>query len=255
MSEYGEFIQEDMGVSIVGGLGEPRVSVIGCGGAGNNVVESLYWNHPGLDTIAVSDNEERLSSVGCSSAIFVKPEDIQEIEEQYYDCIRAKLSDSDIAFVVVGLGGVFGSVVAPLVARVAHDVGMTVISIGIHPFDSEQRTGMDETVQLLRTLSDATIVIDNNRLFEIADDISVDEGFGIINSSVSKIITTVTTRISEQIVSMMRGDIAEEIRFDIMSLSDTVHQPSAPADNFMEPSSGLAQAAMFSVEGPAFNFM
>ncbi len=253
MSEFEEFIQEDMDVSIAGGIGEPRVTVVGCGGAGNNIVESLYWNHPGVETIAVGDSEDRLSSVGCSSALLVRPEEIAEVEELYYECIRSKLADTDIAFVVVGLGGVFGSRIAPLVARVAHDMGITAISIGIHPFDAEQRSGMDETVQALRSLSDATIVIDNNRLFEIAEDMTVEDGFGVINRSVSKIITTVTSRITDQIVSMMGGDIAEEIRFDIMSLSDSVHQLAAP-ESFVEPGQGFAQASLFSVEGPSFSF-
>ncbi len=242
-----------MDVSIMGGIGEPRVTVIGCGGAGNNVVESLYWNHPGVDTIAVSDSDERLSSVGCSSALLVRPEDVSEVEELYYECIRSKLADTDIAFVVVGLGGVFGSRVAPLAARVAHDMGITAISIGIHPFDAEQRMGVDETVSRLRSLSDATIIIDNNRLLEIDGDMSVEDGFGVINRSISKIITTVTSRITDQVISMMRGDIAEEIRFDIMSLSDSVQQLS-PAEGFASPEHGLAQASMFSVEGPSFTF-
>ena len=242
-----------MDVSIVGGIGEPRVTVVGCGGAGNNVVESLYWNHPGVETVALSDSEERLSSVGCSSALFVRPEEMAEVEELYYDCIASKLADTDIAFVVVGLGGTFGARVAPLVARVAHEMGITAISIGIQPFDAEQRSGMDETVQQLRSLSDATIVIDNNRILEIEQDISIEDGFGIINRSVSKIISTVTSRISDQIMSLMRGDIADEIRFDIMSLSDDVHQMT-PGEAFSMPEHGVAQAALFSVEGPAFTF-
>ncbi len=253
MSEFGEYIQEDLDVSIAGGIGEPRVTVVGCGGAGNNIIESLYWNHPGVETIAVGDNEDRLSSVGCSSALLIRPEELAEVEELYYECIRSKLADADIAFVVSGLGGVFGSRVAPLVARAAHDIGITVISIGIHPFDTEQRSGMDETVQLLRSLSDATIVIDNNRLFEIAEDMTVEDGFSVVNKSVSKIITTVTSRITDQIVSMMSGDIAEEIRFDIMSLSDGV-QHLGPVEGLVEPGQEFAQASLFSVEGPSFTF-
>lgn len=254
MSEFGEFIQEDMDVTIAGGIGEPRVSVFGCGGAGNNVIESLYWNQPGLDTVAMSDNEDRLSCIGCTSALLVRPEDIPEVEELYYDSVKAKLAEYDIAFVITGLGGVFGSRVAPLVARVARDTGITVISICIHPFDAEQRSGMDETVMQLRSLSDATIVIDNNRLFEVAEDMTLEEGFDVVNKSVARIIETVTSRISDQIVSMMRGDIAEEIRFDIMSLSDSFHHLT-PGEGFSSPADhGFAQASMFSVEGPTFTF-
>lgn len=253
MSEFGEFIQEDMDVTIANGVGEPRVAAVGCGGAGNNVVENLYWNHPGVDTIAISDSEDRLSAIGCSTALLVKPEDIHDVEELYYDCIRAKLAEYDIAFVISGLGGVFGSRVAPLVARAGRDMGITVISIGIHPFDAEQRSGMDESIMQLRSLSDATVVIDNNSLFEIDENMTLEEGFSVINQGVSKIISTVTARISDQIMSMMRGDIAEEIRFDIMSLTESVH-PLAHAQGFADPASGLAQASLFSVEGPAFTF-
>jgi cell division protein FtsZ len=253
MSEFGEFIQEGMDVSIVGGIGEPKVCVVGCGGAGNNVVEGLYWDHPGIETIALNDNQDRLCSISCSSALLIRPEDIDSVEELYGEAIREKLSNSDIVFVVVGLGGTFGSVVAPVVTKVAKEMNLTVLSVGIQPFAEEMRPHCEETLKELRVMSDAVVVIDNNKLTEISEDLTVEEGFKIIQNGISKIITAVCQHITDQIASYLNTDIAEEIRYDLQSMSD-VGNEQMPGHAVTGTESAFMQESLFSVEGPFFNF-
>jgi cell division protein FtsZ len=253
MSEFGEFIQEGMDVSIVGGIGEPKVCVVGCGGAGNNVVEGLYWDHPGVETIALNDNQDRLSSISCSSALLIRPEDIDSVEELYGDSIRSSLSNSDIVFVVVGLGGAFGSRVAPVVSRIAKEMNLTVLSVGIQPFAEEMRPHSESTLEELKALSDAVIVIDNNKLTEISEDLTLEEGFKLIQNGISKIITTVCQHITDQIASYLNSDIAEEIRFDLQSMSDSTLEP-VTGHAVTGAESAFMQASLFSVEGPFFNF-
>ncbi len=253
MSEFGEFIQEGMDVSIVGGIGEPRVCVVGCGGAGNNVVEGLYWDHPGIETIAINDNQDRLCSISCSSALLIRPEDVETVEELYGEAIRGKLSNSDIVFVVVGLGGTFGSIAAPVVSRIAKEMNLTVLSVGIQPFAEEMRPHCEETLAELKSQSDAVIVIDNNKLTEISEELTVDEGFKIIQDGISKIITAVCRHITDQIASYLSTDIAEEIRYDLQSMSDTgPGHTTGQAVGGVE--SAFTQAALFSIEGPLFHF-
>ena len=253
MSEFGEFIQEGMDVSIVGGIGEPRVCVVGCGGAGNNVVEGLYWDHPGIETIALNDNQDRLCTISCSSALLIRPEDMEAAEELYGDAIREKLSNSDIVFVVVGLGGTFGSIVAPIVSRIAKEMNLTVLAVGIQPFAEEMRSHCEATLGELKNLSDAVVVIDNNKLAEISEDLTVEEGFKIIQNGISKIITAVCQHITDQIASYLNTDIAEEIRYDLLSMGDTGHE-QAPGSVVTGAESAFMQASLFSVEGPFFNF-
>jgi|GEM_PF-4999627 cell division protein FtsZ len=251
MSEYGNFAQDGMDFSIVGPMEEPRVAVVGCGGAGCNIVEHLYWEHPEYDTIAVNDSAERLSTLSCSSSIYVRPEDIQDIEDIYSEKLQKQLQQSDIVFVVAGIGGSFGSVAGPFVASAAAQLGLTVISICIQPFSEENRSGIEDIINRMRASSCATVVIDNNSLHEVASGLTLEEGFQIINRAVSKIVETVIARITEQLHAVLQLDFTEELRYDIMSLAE---QPSdiMPAS----PVSGVeaAQSYLFTVHGPYLHF-
>ncbi|MBX8644239.1 MAG: hypothetical protein KIY12_05905 [Thermoplasmata archaeon] len=252
MSEFGDFIQEGLDVSVVGGIGEPRVCVVGCGGAGTNVVEALYWEHPDFETIAINDNQDRLCSVSCTSALLVRPEDIESVEELYIDAIKAKLVNSGIVFIVTGLGGVFGSRVSTVVAKAAREMDLTVVSIGIRPFAEESRSQCDETIAELRSLSDAIVVIDNSKLAEISEDLTLEEGFSIVQQGISRIILSVCQHINDQISAYFNTDIAEELRYDIMSMNDV--RNSTPIEPQTDGATGMMQASLFSVEGPHFNF-
>jgi len=253
MSEFGDFTQEGMDVSIVGGIGEPRVSVVGCGGAGTNIAERLYWEHPDIETVAVNDNQDRLCSVACSSALLIRPEDIDAVEELYLEAIKAKIVNAGIIFVVTGLGGTFGSRVAPVVARAAKEMDITVVSIGIRPFVEESRSQCEKTIAELKSISDAIVVIDNNKLTELSDEITLEDGFRIVQEGISKIILSVCRHINDQISQYFSSDIAEELRYDILSMGNVQQE----ADATLTPpqqESGFMQASLFTIGGPYFNF-
>ena len=102
-------------------------------------------------------------------------------------------------------------------------------------------------------MSDAVVVIDNNKLTEISEDLTVEEGFKIIQNGISKIITAVCQHITDQIASYLNTDIAEEIRYDLQSMSD-VGNEQMPGHAVTGTESAFMQASLFSVEGPFFNF-
>jgi len=254
MSESGEFVQEGIGFSIVGMGEEPRVCAVGCGGAGNNVIESLYWNHPGIETIAVNDDEDRLCNTSCGSAVLMKNFDDPQMSEVYSECLRSKVNNSDIVFVIAGLGGSFGARVSPQVAEAASNAGKTVVSVVISPFQAEGREESRQTVEELRRHSAATLVIDNNSVAELGEDITLQEGFELINRSISRFITAVTSTISDMVKNLNADqvDIAEELKYDIASLHE---EPAGVAGSVQ--TEGVAQASlsnMFSLMGPATNF-
>jgi len=92
--------------------------------------------------------------------------------EESYDQIKHALRGADMVFVTAGEGGGTGSGAAPVVARIAKDLGALTVGIVTLPFKFEgtKRRGQAETgVDTLRRECDTTIVIPNDRLLEVLD--------------------------------------------------------------------------------------
>src|SRR5439155_1378998 len=92
--------------------------------------------------------------------------------EEGYDQVKNALRGADMVFVAAGEGGGTGSGAAPVVARIARDLGALTVGIVTMPFKFEgtkRRTQADQGVQALRAACDTTIVIPNDRLLEVLD--------------------------------------------------------------------------------------
>jgi cell division protein FtsZ len=55
--------REQIVATLSKGLVEPKISVVGCGGAGNNVVNSIYWSNKKVETVAVNTDESKLDNI------------------------------------------------------------------------------------------------------------------------------------------------------------------------------------------------
>jgi cell division protein FtsZ len=100
------------------------------------------------------------------------PEIGRRAAEEGYDQIKRTLRGSDMVFVTAGEGGGTGSGAAPVVARVARELGALTVGIVTTPFKFEgtrRRKQADEGVELLRQSCDTLIVIPNDRLLEVLD--------------------------------------------------------------------------------------
>jgi cell division protein FtsZ len=92
--------------------------------------------------------------------------------EENHDQIKNALRGSDMVFVTAGEGGGTGSGAAPIVARIAREVGALTVGIVTMPFKFEgtkRRAQADAGVEDLRAACDTTIVIPNDRLLEVLD--------------------------------------------------------------------------------------
>jgi cell division protein FtsZ len=92
--------------------------------------------------------------------------------EDAYDTIKRTLRGSDMVFVTAGEGGGTGSGAAPVVARVARELGALTVGIVTMPFKFEgtrRRKVADEGLQALREACDTLIVVPNDRLLEVLD--------------------------------------------------------------------------------------
>jgi cell division protein FtsZ len=161
------------------------IRVVGVGGAGSNAVnrmidagvsdvEFLVVNTD-VQQLALSDaplkihiGEELTRGLGSGSDVEVG----QQAAEDAYDQIKAVLRGSDMVFVTAGEGGGTGSGAAPVVARIAREVGALTVGIVTLPFRFEgtkRRTSAEMGLDLLREHCDTVIVVPNERLLEVAD--------------------------------------------------------------------------------------
>src|SRR5204863_3364530 len=125
---------------------DPKISVVGVGGAGGKMVSALYDREiKGVETVAVNTDPSGLSKAECDVKILLSHrEDEDRIAaarasaEDQEGSLRTSLS-SDIVFIVAALGGSAGTGAAPVVARAARATGAWPVGTATLPFDAEAR--------------------------------------------------------------------------------------------------------------------
>ncbi|MFN8362017.1 MAG: cell division protein FtsZ [Candidatus Kapaibacterium sp.] len=160
-----------------------KIRVIGVGGGGGNAINSMIQRGlSGVDFVAANTDAQDLARNQAPHKIQLgkettrglgagaRPEIGQRSAEEDMDEIREALHGSDMVFVTAGMGGGTGTGGAPVVARVARELGALVIGIVTKPFDWEARKRSTEAeggINELRKHVDALITIPNQKLMNI----------------------------------------------------------------------------------------
>jgi cell division protein FtsZ len=161
------------------------IRVVGVGGAGLNAVNRMIdAGISGVDFVGVNTDLQQLGLSDAELKIHIgreltgglgsgaEPEIGRRAAEEAYDQLKRALRGSDMVFVTAGEGGGTGSGAAPVVARIAREVGALTVGIVTTPFRFEgtkRRAHADAGIQALREESDTVIVIPNERLLEVLD--------------------------------------------------------------------------------------
>jgi cell division protein FtsZ len=161
------------------------IRVVGVGGAGLNAVDRMIDSGiTQVDFIAVNTDIQQLQMSDASTKIHIgselteglgsgaDPEIGRRAAEDGYDAIKRALRGSDMIFVTAGEGGGTGSGAAPVVARIARELGALTVGIVTMPFKfegSRRRKQADEGLQALREACDTLIVVPNDRLLDVLD--------------------------------------------------------------------------------------
>ncbi|MFA6981933.1 MAG: cell division protein FtsZ [Patescibacteria group bacterium] len=164
-----------------------KIRVVGIGGAGCNVINTMIESQQiqGVEFIAVNTDAQALSV----NKAFVKIPIGQEITnglgagsdpdigeraaEESLDIIKSNLEGSDMVFVTAGMGGGTGTGAAPVIARLARELGALTIGVVTKPFNFEGAQRMKNAqrgVDALKAEVDALITIPNQKLLEISDE-------------------------------------------------------------------------------------
>jgi len=200
-------IQEEFGID----LRDAKIVVVGCGGAGNNTVNRLTsMGVQGAKTVAVNTDVRHLSRIKADQRILIGKEltrglgagglpDVgkQAAHENEKDLKKA-LADADMVYVLAGLGGGTGTGSAPVVAKLAKELGTIVIGAVTMPFKIEgtRIAKAEDGLFQLRQYCDTSIVIENDRLLKIAGDLPLDQAFGVADNLIATTIKGVTETIS-----------------------------------------------------------
>ena len=162
-----------------------RIIVVGVGGAGNNAVNRMIDERiDGVEFVGVNTDKQALQLCKAPTALQIgekltkglgagaKPEVGEKAAEESIEDITAALQGADMVFVTCGMGGGTGTGAAPVVAKVAKDMGILTVGVVTKPFRFEAKTRMTNAlngIERIKEHVDTLIVIPNDKLLEIVD--------------------------------------------------------------------------------------
>ena len=162
-----------------------KIIVVGVGGAGNNAVNRMVDEQiDGVDFIGVNTDKQALQLCKAPMLLQIgekltkglgagaKPEIGEKAAEESAEEISAALKGADMVFVTCGMGGGTGTGAAPVVAKLAKDMGILTVGVVTKPFRFEAKTRMKNAVNGIERIKqnvDTLIVIPNDKVLQISD--------------------------------------------------------------------------------------
>lgn len=206
---------------------EPKVAIIGIGGAGCNVLSDIYWNLSSADTIAINTDRVALENTDADSKIFICKAVTQgngtggdsmlgkKCAQAHIEEIENEISGHDVVFIVAGMGGGTGSGAAPIVAEIAQRLNCVVFSILINPFGFETarlRTAR-EGIAHVRSVCPMTIVVENDLVLKAMPDMTAEDAFKAVNDSVIAFIKKQQSKVMTSFMQQL-GHIGDFVKDD-----------------------------------------
>ncbi|URI09575.1 cell division protein FtsZ [Aquincola tertiaricarbonis] len=172
-----------------------QIRVIGVGGGGGNAVDHMIAKGvQGVDFVCANTDAQALSRSSANSVIQLgttglgagaKPAAGKAAAEEAVDRIRAAIDGAHMLFITAGMGGGTGTGAAPVIARVAKEMGILTVGVVTKPFEFEGNRRLkaaDEGIAELEANVDSLIVVLNEKLLEVlGDDITQEEAFAHAN--------------------------------------------------------------------------
>ncbi|MBO5043127.1 MAG: cell division protein FtsZ [Clostridia bacterium] len=190
-----------------------NIKVIGVGGGGNNAVNRMIAsNIKGVEFVAINTDRQALNRSNASIRLVIgekltngfgagaNPQIGARAAEESVEEIKGILQGTDMVFITAGMGGGTGTGAAPVVARIAREMGILTIGIVTKPFEFEQKRRMDQAVAGIAELSqyvDSLVVIPNDRLKQVSDTrITLMNAFEVADSVLSRGTKSISDLIS-----------------------------------------------------------
>ncbi len=190
------------------------IKVVGTGGAGNNTVNRLMdLGVKNVETIAVNtDAQDLLYAVAHKKILIGKtitnglgagsdPQIGEESAKENMEEVKSAIGGSDMVFVTCGLGGGTGSGSAPVIAEIAREQGALTIAIVTIPFSEEgvlRWKNAQYGLERLKKSADTVIVIQNDKLWEIAPEVPLNDAFKLSDEILVNGVMGITDLVMEK---------------------------------------------------------
>jgi cell division protein FtsZ len=208
--------------------GKANIKVFGMGGAGCNAVTWLFNKGiNGAGIYGVNTDALHLSITKADEKILIgkeltrglgaggKPMVGREAAKESLSELKKAVSGSDMVFVIGGEGGGTATGAMPVVAQLAKESGAIVIAVVTMPFDCEKarHDKAEFGLQELTEVVDTAIVIDNNRLVDIAGNLPMEQAFAVANELVSTMIKGIVETITlPSLINLDYADVSAILR-------------------------------------------
>jgi len=212
------------------------IKVVGVGGGGSNAVQHMY--EAGIQDVSfliINTDKQALKGSSIPNKLLIsekglgagaRPEVARECAVQYSDAIRQSLSDgTEMVFITAGMGGGTGTGASPVVAQIAHEMGLLTVGIVTIPFQFEGRkkiTAALEGVRAIERWCDALLVVNNNRLISIYPDLTFDNAFGKADDTLTIAAKSISDIINIQgYINLDFADVSTTLRNGGVALIST----------------------------------
>ncbi|MBQ4574935.1 MAG: cell division protein FtsZ [Clostridia bacterium] len=200
------------------------IKVVGVGGGGSNAVNRMIeTNIKGVEFIAINTDKQALVQSSASHKIPIgekmthghgagaNPEVGARAAEESADEIQNALKGAHMVFIATGMGGGTGTGAAPVVAKIARDMGILTVGIVTKPFGFEGRKRMEAAeagILKLKDFVDSLIIIPNERLKQVSETrITLANAFAIADGVLSRGVQSISDLIN--VTGMVNLDFAD----------------------------------------------
>lgn len=231
------------------------IKVIGVGGGGSNAINHMFnQGINGVDFVVCNTDSQALESSPVPIKIQLgvtlteglgagaNPQVGEQAAIESFEDLKSLLtSNTKMVFITAGMGGGTGTGAAPVIAKMAREIGILTVGIVTIPFEFEGRMRNEQAnvgVEKLRQNVDSLIVINNNKLREVYGNLGFKAGF----SKADEVLATAARGIAEVITHHYTQNIDLRDAKTVLSNSGTAIMGSSSASGSNRASEAISKA-------------
>lgn len=206
------------------------IIVVGVGGGGCNAVNRMIdANLKNINFLAINTDKQALGSCKAENKIQIgekltkglgaggNPEIGQKSAEENAEDISKRLQGSEMVFVTAGMGGGTGTGAAPIIAKLAKDMGILTVAVVTKPFTFEGRKRQEHAelgIKFLKQYVDSIVVVPNDKLLDIAEEkTTFIEAFNMADEALKQGVQGITDLIGEEgLINLDFADVETVMR-------------------------------------------
>jgi len=207
-----------------------RIIVVGVGGGGCNAVNRMIEaNLNGINFMAINTDKQALASCKAENKLQIgekltkglgaggNPEVGQKSAEENAEDIGRQIQGAQMVFVTAGMGGGTGTGAAPIIAKVAKDMGILTVGVVTRPFSFEGRKRGEHSelgIKFLKKYVDSIVVVPNDKLLEISEaNTTFIEAFNMADEALKQGVRGITDLIGEEgLINLDFADVETVMR-------------------------------------------